>query len=145
MDITEFMQIVEKIKNDHPFWFDDESDNPAKSDQIKKVEKVLRVKLPHEYIEFIKHYGGGDFAFTNVFSVQPDSEWFILDRNKEIELGEAFIAISDDEAGGYHGFLIDSGVCSREVFYWDHDSKEILKKPQFDDLLWFIIETGLKE
>lgn len=143
MDINEFAQIVRSEKEAHPFWFEGDSDPLATDEQIEKVEKELGLELPKEYIEFVKRYGGGCFAFTNVFSVQPNSEWYIVDRNKGIELSENFLAVSDDEAGGYYGFLIKSGICKPKVFYWDHETQEVLKNPQFEDLLSFIIETGL--
>ena len=145
MNFKEFVEIVNNEKSEHPFWFEGECDTLADDDQIAEVEKELGAKLPDEYVEFVKKYGGGYFAFTNVFSVQPDSEWCIVDRNKGVDLAENFIAISDDEAGGYYGFLIDSGVCGPEIYYWDHESQQILKNHQFCDLLAFIIETGLNK
>ena len=146
MNFEEFKKIVEEAKSKHPFWFDSESDPKADNDQIKQASEALGVNLPEDYIDFVKEYGGGYFAFTNIFSVYSNSDdWYIVERNFEYNLPENnFIAISDDEAGGYYGFRVKDGICDSSIAYWDHESHDPIMDRQYDNLFSFIAEIGLK-
>lgn len=145
MNMSDFVKIIEEKKKINPFWFDDESELIAENDHIVAVENQLGLMLPEKYKDFVKKFGGGYFAFTNIFSVDSSGEWFIVDRNDAARkyLPNNFIAVSDDEAGGMYGFVAEDGVCGEEIFYWDNDSSSISEK-MFDDLLDYLIEVGLK-
>jgi len=134
MNLSSFKESVAEKKRDYSFWFDDESDVDATNETIRMAEKELGVVLPQKYKEFVTEYGGGFFAFTNVFSIDLDSNWNILRRNKEAEpyLPERFIAISDDETGGLFGFLVDEGQCSDNI-----------TEKLYSDIFEYVISVGL--
>lgn len=144
MNLVEFIEIVDKKKHSNPFWFDDKPDSQAKEDQILEAENQLGVKLPEKYKNFVRIFGGGYFAFTNVFSVDNNGEWFIVEKNHEARsyLPNDFIAISDDESGGMYGYIVHEGVCGEEVYYWDHESNSVSAK-MYDDLFDYIAAVGL--
>jgi hypothetical protein len=81
MSYTEFKELVRIAKEKNPVWFALDADRPASDAEISQAELDLRVTLPAESGSFVKDFGGGYFAFANVFSVQPESEWNIVQRN----------------------------------------------------------------
>jgi hypothetical protein len=144
MNLFDFMRIVDEKKKSNPFWFEDESDSKADQNQILDAETRLGVKLPHKYMDFVKTFGGGYFAFTNIFSVNSNGEWFIVGKNEEARnyLPDDFIAISDDEVGGMYGYVVHGGVCGEEVYCWDNDSCSVSEK-MYGDLFEYIVAVGL--
>lgn len=143
MTLDEFKTIVDQKRKNNPFWFDDKPDRLASDKDIFGIEKKLGVKLPCGYKEFIKHFGGGYFALTNIFSADECSEWFIVTRNDKARayLPNNFLAISDDQTGGYYGYVIQNNNCSECVSCWDHDGSSI-SKPIYEDIFEFVIKIG---
>lgn len=144
MDMLEFKKIVDIKKQLNPFWFDNPSDLEAQDYQVAKAESQLGVLLPKKYKEYVNTFGGGYFAFANIFSVTGDSECYICKRNEEARnyLPKNYVAISDDEAGGMYGYVVREGVCGDEIFYWNHDDGSI-SKTAYDDLFEYLVEVGL--
>lgn len=144
MNPDDFISVVNKKKQDNPFWFDDPLDSLADDDMILNAESQMVVKFPESYKIFVRKFGGGYFAFTNIFSVNKDSDWYIVNKNNKARnyLPEEFLAISDDEAGGMYGYIVRGGVCGEEVYYWDHESGSISKK-MYEDLFEYIAAVCL--
>lgn len=142
MTFLEFKTLVEKLKVEHPHWFESECEPPATDGRIHEVETRLRITFPDDYRLFLKTFGGGYFAFTNIFSVNPSSEWNIVTKNSESGIPR-FLAVSDDEAGGYYGYRVDNIVTDRRIYYWDHESQKVLG-PQYDDIFSYIANTGFQ-
>lgn len=86
MDFNDFSEVVEETRLKYPVWFGLDSDPIGTDDDISKIENRLSVIFPEEYKRFVKTYGGGCFAFTNIFSLNKDSEWHITERNITIGL-----------------------------------------------------------
>ena len=144
MNLVDFISLVNQKKEENPFWFDDEPDTLAEDRIIAGVETKLGVVLPEKYKSFVKEFGGGYFAFTNIFSVDQDGEWYIVEKNNQARsyLPQNFVAISDDEAGGMYGYVVHEGVCGEGVYYWDHDTGSIGEK-MYEDVLDYIVAAGL--
>jgi len=119
MDYNKFLEIVNETRNKRPIWFGLESEPKANDRQIEKVEKALSLSLSDEYKNFVKEFGGGYFAFTNIFSLNDNGEWYIVNLNNQIGLMKAhpFLAVSENETGDYYGFTIENGVCSSRVMF----------------------------
>src|SRR4051812_12283567 len=117
MDESQFSQLVAKARQSKLFWCDGEADPPATDAQINLAEEQIGARFPDEYTFFVKQFGGGYFAYANVFSVFPDSKWNLNAINKKYRLRENFVAVSDDQCGGYYGFIRDGNVLSKESFY----------------------------
>ncbi len=146
MKLADFNTIVRQKKKDNPFWFEDEHEILAADDSIKNAENQLSVILPDTYKQFVKYYGGGYFAFTNIFSVDENGEWYIVEKNYDARsyLPNNFIAISDDETGGFYGYNVVDGKCNEDVFYWDHDSATIGDK-LYKNVFEYITMVGLTD
>jgi hypothetical protein len=146
MNIKDFTTIVDHCRAEHPFWFDRKTDPQANDEQINEAEYLLGVKFPQEYIDFLKEYGGGRFVFTRIFSVFPESIWYVVSRNVGDNSINGFLSISPDGTGGLYGFPVENGICGSEIVYWDHDEnygQGKLVSNNFDNLFLFLIEDGL--
>lgn len=145
MNLTEFILTIEKIKSANPVLFMLESDSVATDNQIHETEQSLSLLLPEEYKQFIKTFGGGYFAFVNIFSVSEDSEWNIVEQNYRIGLVDShnFLAVSDIGTGDFYGFEIINGICSSAIKVYDHDSNQ-LEATVFETLFDYLLRVGLK-
>ena len=143
MDYNDFEEIVLKKKEEKPIWFEMDSLEIASIDEIEGVEYELKVKLPIEYSEFVRNYGGGYFAFTKVYSADASSEWNIVENNKKAEFNEKFIAVSDNGAGDYYGFEVIEGICNSVVSVYDHD-QNMVAETKYQDFYEFLCEIGLR-
>ncbi|MGN6187244.1 MAG: SMI1/KNR4 family protein, partial [Thermoanaerobaculia bacterium] len=86
MNATEFEGLVDSVRSRHPRWFALETDPPASNEEVEDAEKAIDVRFPEEYRHFLTRYGGGFFAFSNVFSAKQGSEWNVLQRNRDIAM-----------------------------------------------------------
>ncbi len=142
MRFQKFKNKVVDLKGRKPIWFGLEGDAPASDSEIAVVESTLRLKLPKSYIEFVREFGGGYFAFGNVFSVSASSDWSIMRRNESLEITN-FLAVSDNECGDYFGFQIVNGHCQDPVHFWDHEKPDSIILTEYRDLFEFLDATAL--
>jgi hypothetical protein len=144
VNINEFSKIVAEIRDKRPIWFGLESDPPSTDLDIDEIEKALSIKLPDEYKQFIKMFGGGYFAFTIVYSGKEGSEWNIIMRNKDAGIidSKAFMAVSENGVGDYYGFKVKDGKCESEITFYDHEDDN-LKSTGYKDLFDYLIRIGL--
>ncbi|WP_338081271.1 SMI1/KNR4 family protein [Allochromatium vinosum] len=82
---------------------------------------------------------GGGFGFSNVFSADPDGEFYLPEKNKEAAkyLPSGLLAFSDDFAGGYYVLSVTDGRAEDPVLYWNSDGGLI--ETEFDDVLEFVV------
>ncbi|AHF07945.1 SMI1/KNR4 family protein [Desulfitobacterium metallireducens] len=144
MDFTMFSKVVNETRICHPVWFGLESDLKSSDEDITFIETNLMLRLPKEYKEFIKEYGGGYFAFTVIFSGIKESEWFIVSKNKEagVVTSYNFLAVSNNGAGDYYGFKVVDGICESSISVWDHEEKGV-KPTTYKNLYHYIYCVGL--
>ena len=144
MILEEFRRIVTEAKQRNPIWFALQTERPATDAEIQQAEWQLRTSLPEEYKEFVKEFGGGYFAFANVFSVASGGDWNIVDRNrKENLIGSGYVAISDPNTGDLYGFKSEDKRCRSQIMVLDHDSGE-WHATRYQDLFEFLASTALK-
>lgn len=144
MNFEEFASVFDAVKSAKPLWLEGEMEPVATDDQISEVESELDLKLPKQYIEFIRNIGSGYFGFTNIFSVNPEGDWYLPEMMRQFDLPGNFIPITDDETGGYYGFMMQDNVCGESVYYYhfgDSD-KPVFKYQYFFD---YLVEVGLKK
>lgn len=99
----------------------------ASEDEILEVEKGLRVRLPDEYKEFMKSYGGGMFLFVDLLPVvaRADQRDDLATVNAA-EFGNGnFIAIAAVGTGDWWGFSVVEGRCADQVDFWDHEDGQV--------------------
>lgn len=141
MDFETFQSFVAQTRQRYPMWFTLDSDPLATDAQIETVSRLLNVKLPDAYCDFVRTFGGGEFALGNVFSVAPESDWYVVTRNKS---GAAdFLAVSDDFTGGVYGFRIFDSICTEAIYYCDLAVEPGIVPTEFTDLFHFLSGTAL--
>lgn len=143
MTWLEFENLLAAAKRKNPIWFTLDSDPPASDSEIVNAEALLQTRFSPQYRDFLKEYGGGLFAFVNIFSVRPNSEWNVVYRNKQIGRND-FIAISDNGVGDQFGFRTVHGICQPEIFFLDHEESNKVVASRYADLFEYVAKVGLK-
>ena len=145
MNIDEFNRVFDEVKSAKPLWLEGEMEPKASDEAISDAEIKLGINLPGQFIEFIQSVGAGYFGFTNVFSVNTDSEWYLLDIMDQYSFPKDFIPVSDDETGGYYGFLVkDKKICGDNVYYW-HSSEGLEPAMKYETFYDYLVEVALKK
>jgi hypothetical protein len=113
-------------------------DSPATTEQLDTVEREIGTRLPNRFREFLTEVGGGAFGFTNVFSANPASEFYLPTRRaKTLDfLPPNLLPFSDDFTGGWYVFKVDDSQAREAVFYWNADGG--LVETNFNDVLEFV-------
>lgn len=123
MKFDTFKELVEKAKKDHPVWFGIEPDDNPDATAVTDAEEKLGAKLPDEYKDFILEYGGGYFAFSNVYSLEAGSDWYLVDVNCKYEdIRNGYIIISENGSGDFYGFKVFDGACESKIYFYDHEA-----------------------
>ena len=143
MNFKEFCECVCETEEKHPNWFALNSDPPADINKIHEVESKLKVKLPEKYKQFLNKFGGGEFAFVNIFSVEPLSDYNVALQNSKWQI-ENFVSISDDQTGGIYGYKIEAGQLSEKIHFWSFDEC-CFENTIYDDIFEFIVRCGLRK
>jgi hypothetical protein len=145
LTFEDFERLVGQAESEQPE-YDYGTDPPATDEQVTAAEEALGVKLPPEYIQFVKRYGGGEFGLGTVYSVD-DGEFNIVERNREYYLPfPGFVAISPNDMGDYWGVECDGGRCSSTVRFLDHETESLAGEDvaePYDDLFEFLRDTAL--
>lgn len=142
MNSIEFKKKIDEIKLYNSFLINNNQDKIPNKKEIKKIEKELNVELPNLYKNFILTYGGGDIGYTNVFSLDRDSDFYIVTNNIYYVKNRNFIAVSSDETGGFYGYYIENSICSELIYYYDSDDETILKT-NFINIYDYVYKIGL--
>jgi hypothetical protein len=121
MTREDFSDLVRKLRQTRPVWFDLPSDAPPPEQEIAEIERGLGAKLPADFVWFLKEYGGGDFGLATIYSADRESEFHLLERQEE-GLPDNLVVFSDNGAGDLYGFPIDDGVARDEVLLLDHET-----------------------
>lgn len=143
MDFEAFKELVEKIKNEHPVWFGMDSDEIPYEAAVTEAEVKLGVKLPTDYKKFISEYGGGYFAFSNVFSLEDGSDWHLVDQNYKYDaIREGHVLVSENGFGDFYGFKVVDGVCETKIYFYDHEV-ELWQESSYSSLFDYLEEFAL--
>lgn len=143
MDFEDFKKLVEKTKKDHPIWFRLESDELPSDVAVSNAEKRLGVELPVDYKNFIFEYGGGYFAFSNVYSLDGRSDWSLVDINSKYDdMRNGYVLISENGTGDFYGFKVIDGVCESKVYFYDHEVSTWQETP-YDNLFDYLEKHAL--
>ncbi|GFM66081.1 hypothetical protein PSCICJ_21990 [Pseudomonas cichorii] len=143
MNFTDFEKLVNEKEIANPVWFGLDPDSPANENSIALAQKELNAIFPDEYIQFIKRYGGGYFALGVVFSLDPSSDFNLVEINKrESHSRSSYILCSENGSGDFYGFKVINGKCLSEIYFLDHETGE-WEKTKYENLLNFLSEIAL--
>lgn len=143
MDFITFKKLVEKTRKEHPAWFGIESDACPTDNDLIEAERKLNTTLHSDYKRFILEYGGGYFAFSNVYSLEVGSDWNIVDINyKYAGICDKYVLISENGAGDFYGFKVVEGVCEPKIYFYDHE-RETWQESPYHNLFDYLEKTAL--
>ncbi len=144
MDLVEFRDRVEQVRQEFPAWFALAPDEFPGSEALDQAQIDLGVSLPADYRSFITEFGGGDFALSVIYSVEPDSDMNIVVMNGHDWLdSSSFIAISDNGVGDYYGYQVSGGDCEPGIVILDHETGSI-RETSHADLFELLVEIALR-
>lgn len=140
MDFHTFKSIVEKTKTEHTVLFALEHDAVPDMKDVLDFQQKYRIWLPEKYIQFLTNYGGGYFGYANIYSLDPDSYFYLGKHNKTVL--DKLLFFADNECGDSYAFRIEDGKCDDAVAFYDHEKKKICDT-EFCDIFEYLIKTGL--
>ncbi len=142
MEFTDFENIVKREKAEHPILFDLEHDRIPQRNEVMDLQRQHQIQLPEKYIQFLLRYGGGYFGYANLYSLDPDSDFFLFRQNQE-PLGQ-FLCIADNGCGDMYALPIEEGRCQDTVVLLAHDEEKIYETG-FSDVLEYLVQVGLAD
>jgi hypothetical protein len=141
MSIEQFDKLVESAISAKPGWFS-ELEAPATGDDVRAAEHLIGAALPEEYKHFVNTFGAGYFGQINISSLKNGSEWFRADSLLQLSDGRKFYVVTDDQTGGFYGFIVEADQCGDAIVYIHPDDGgelEVVAKSFFG----FVVETAL--
>ena len=142
MNFEIFMKIVKKAKTEKPLLFELQHDNIPTMKDVITFQEEYQIILPEKYIQVLLNFGGGYFGYANIYCLDKDSCFFVLNHNPVNVKGLFFVA--DNECGDYYGFRVESNKCGEEIVFYDHASNTI-KETDFSDVLEYLVKIGLHQ
>lgn len=118
---SEFVEAVERAQQAQPLWFDLEPDALLEPHQLASLEESLRVTLPEDFVWFLSRYGGGYFAFAEIYSGDVQSPVYLCGKQHRALAGSG-LAFSDNGCGDLYFFPVVDGVAIDRVEVLDHET-----------------------
>jgi hypothetical protein len=138
-----FKNLVDKVKENHPIWFGLDADQTPNEFDLLEAEEQLNTKLPDDYKNFIFEYGGGYFAFSNVYSLEKGSDWNLVNANYNYHnMHDNYILVSENGLGDFYGFKTIDGVCCSEIYFYDHEVNN-WQETQYSNLFDYLEKSAL--
>jgi SMI1 / KNR4 family (SUKH-1) len=144
MTIQEFKKI-QSLKGKNLSVFDSKEvqeftiiDKKATNEDVELFKSKFKFVLPQNYIDFCMTFGGGEFGYITIFSLDNDGDFYLGKFISNELLSEGLIPFSDDGSGGYYCFkLNDDGVVTENIFniYLGDGTKEKIKVDSFFDFI----------
>lgn len=140
MEFNTFKSMVDAAKTERPKLFQLGHDHIPGTEEIFELEKQYHIQLPQKYVQFLLAYGGGYFGYANIYSLDKNSSFYLLNYNKP-DLKE-HLYISDNGCGDNYAFHIENGICSEIIIFYDHEDGE-MHDTEFCDIFEYLVEIGL--
>ena len=141
MEFGTFVKLVDDYKCRKPVLFGLGHDRILSNDEIRKFECIYQIELSPKYKDFLLKYGGGYFGYANIYSLDKQSTFYILNHNK-IPI-DKYLRIADNGCGDYYLICVDDVSDTEQVFYYEHDTNTICKT-EYADILEYLVKVGLK-
>lgn len=149
MNARQFKETVDYVRSQKPNWFLTEDEHLATAEDISNTETTIGKRLPDQYAYFASTYRAGYFAFLNLYSLSPLNGGYIS-RNEDgnivqqgITMPANFFPFSDDETGGYYGFVSDDSSYSNAVYFYD-SSSDAQPESIHQDFFDFVVEKAFQ-
>lgn len=141
MDFEVFNKIADGCKLKKPILFGLGNDRIMSPEGIEGFEHRLQVKLPEKYKQFLLKYGGGYFGYANVYSLDEDSGFYVLNHNDMPVYNH--LRIADNGCGDYYLVCIADRKCLEQLYFYDHETRDV-HNTEYADILEYLVKVGLK-
>jgi hypothetical protein len=148
MEFEEFDELLERVRRT-PAATPPDSDIKAfdfwvaTDDDIRRTETQLGVRLPAQYKEFMRRYGGGAFLGVELIPMaSPDSHEEDLVELNQVERLTNFVAIAPVGTGDHWGFSVVNGACKDEVDFYTWETGDVSRAAS--NFLEFVARYGLR-
>lgn len=119
-------------------------DAPMTDERIAVLERERGIVLDRQFRRFLITYGAGDFLYSRIYSVDPESEWSLWRQSQFVDgIGYTILPFSDNGCGDYYAFRIVDGICSARLYWLDHELGYPIAETEYEDFNSFIAETAL--
>lgn len=142
MDFETFRETVRKAKREQPLLFELQRNNIPTMKDVIVFQEQYQIILPEKYIWVLLNLGGGYFGYTNIYSLDKDSYFFIFNHNPARAADLLFIA--DNGCGDYYAFRMEGNKCNEEIVFYDHESNTV-QDTSFSDVLEYLVKIGLHQ
>lgn len=148
MTDSELDTILEAFKAKSSFMLDGDHavrQPPMTAQRLKEIEVEMGVRLPDQYKHHLCRHGSGDFAFSSIYSPDPELEWSLWNDYAYMPASRGqFLPIADNGCGDYYGFRIVNGKCTDPICWAGHESNYAITEPKYADFNTFIAEVALR-
>lgn len=141
MNYQEFQCIVEEKKKQKPILFELEHDKILTKQEIKEFQKKNNIILPEKYCDFLAEYGGGYFGYANIYSLDSNSNFYLL-LHRQFSKPE-YLPIADNGCGDYYVVKVENNTCFDKIYFYDKETEEI-QDTSYEDILEYLLGAGLK-
>ncbi len=140
MEYVAFEEFVEKVKKEKPILFELDHDEIPDEKSLKMFQKENNIKLPRKYCDFLMGFGGGYFGFTNVYSIDKQSDFYIMSNQSCVP--DNYLAIAGNGCGDCY-VLLKNSDCIEKIYLFEHDSGNLYEVAE--DILEFLVKYGLRK
>lgn len=117
---------------------------PMPMDRITEIESSHRIRIHPQYRRFLHVYGAGDFLFSQVYSIDPDSPWSLWRDSEYLDgIGITMLPFSDNGCGDYLVFKLVDGACLDRIYWADHECGYKLSESDYEDFNTFVARVAL--
>lgn len=140
MEYVVFEELVEKVKKENPILFELDHDEIPDEKSLEMFQKENNIKLPRKYCDFLMGFGGGYFGYTNIYSIDRKSEFYIMSNQSYVQ--NNYLAIADNGCGDCY-VLLKNSDCIEKIYLLEHDSGKLYEVAH--DILEFLVKYGLRK
>lgn len=140
MEYVVFEELVKKVKKEKTILFELDHDEIPDEKSLEKFQKENSIKFPRKYCDFLMGFGGGYFGFTNMYSIDKQSDFYIMSNQSCVP--DNCLAIADNGCGDCY-VLLKNSDCIEKIYLFEHDSGKLYEVAE--DILEFLVKSGLRK
>lgn len=140
MEYVAFEELVAKVKKENPILFELDHDEMPDEKSLEMFQIENNIKLPRKYSDFLMGFGGGYFGYTNIYSIDRKSEFYIMSNQGYVP--DNYLAIADNGCGDCY-VLLKNSDCIEKIYLLEHESGKLYEVAR--DILEFFVKYGLRK
>jgi SUKH superfamily protein len=144
MTQEDFDNLIKEIREEDPDQLSSEflvREEPLSEEKLAKFEQKAGFQFPEEYRYFLKKFGAGEIGTVTILSPDPESQFSMWDGKEEFNRETGF-PFAEDSDGIFYAFLVENGVCSKDVWAAEQGASGDLSYTDYEDFFEFVAEVG---